>query len=256
MIKKEYRRYIDLVYLLTLKQVTLKYKRTVLGFAWSLMNPMLQAVIYFFAFKVVMRFQIEHYTLFLLSALFPWTWFSTSILMSTNVFVENVSLIRKIRFPRETLVIAVVLAEMMNFFCALPILGALVLLYDVSIGPQWLIGLPLLIVIQFFTVTGISLVLATVNAYFRDMQYIVGVAINMLFWVTPIIYPLESVPEKFAKYFVLNPVAPLMAAWRKLFLESVIDWPSVGMAALVSIVVFLVSFRVFVALNRKIDEVL
>lgn len=103
---REFRRKRDLLWLLTKKEVTLKYKRTFLGILWSLLNPILLALVLFIAFKIFMRIQMENYTFFLLAALFPWNWFSASIIMSTGTLIGNVSLIKKVIFPRHFLIIA------------------------------------------------------------------------------------------------------------------------------------------------------
>src|SRR4030043_1642898 len=102
----EFRRKKDLLWLLTKKEITLKYKRTFLGILWSLLNPILFAIVLFIAFKIFMRIQMENYTFFLLAALFPWNWFSASITMSTGALIGNVNLIKKIRFPRHFLILS------------------------------------------------------------------------------------------------------------------------------------------------------
>src|SRR3990170_8283832 len=121
---REFRRKRDLLWLLTKKEITLKYKRTFLGILWSLFNPILFALVLFIAFKIFMRIQMENYIFFLLAALFPWNWFSASIIMSTGTFIGNVSLIKKVIFPRHFLVIATVLAQLVNLLFAMPIIVA------------------------------------------------------------------------------------------------------------------------------------
>ena len=181
----EFKRKRDLLWLLTKKEITLKYKRTVLGILWSLLNPILLAIVLFIAFKIFMRFQKEHYAFFLLSALFPWNWFSASITISTGTLINNVSLIKKIRFPRHFLVIATILAQLVNLIFALPIIVGFSYFHGKGPGINWLIIVPTLIVVQFIVTTGICLAISMLNAYFRDMEYIIGVAINMLFCGDP-----------------------------------------------------------------------
>ena len=173
-IDREIRRNLDLLWLLTKKEITLKYKRTGLGILWSLVNPLLQALVLVIAFKVFMRVQMENYTFFLLSALFPWNWFSASVIVSTGTLIGNVNLIKKIGFPRHFLVIATILAQLVNFPFALPIPVGVAYLAGKGLGGSWLLGVPLLIVAQFAATTGVCLAIAMVNAYFRDMEYIIG----------------------------------------------------------------------------------
>lgn len=115
-------RKIDLIYLLTHKEFALKYKRTVLGIFWSLLNPILLALVFFIAFKIFMRFKVENYPFFLLSALFPWTWFSSSIIISARSLVDNITLIKKVVFPRHYLVASVILAQLVHLLFSIPVL--------------------------------------------------------------------------------------------------------------------------------------
>lgn len=255
-ISPERQRALDLLWLLTKKEVTLRYKRTALGVLWSLLNPLLLALVLFFAFKVIMRFRVDNYAFFLLSALFAWTWFSASVTISTGVLIGNAALIKKVRFPRHLLVVATALAQLVNFLFAIPIILALAYLQGPGADLIWLLGIPLLIVPQLALTIGAGLALAMVNAYFRDIQYMVGVLITLLFWMTPIIYPADMIPERYRIIFLLNPLASLITAWRELFLSHVIDWGNVGISYLIGLVALGLGALIFRAFGRKLDEVL
>ena len=252
----EFRRRTDLLWLLTKKEVTLKYKRTFLGILWSLLNPILLALVLFIAFKVFMRIKMENYTFFFLSALFPWNWFSASVTMSTGALVWNVNLIKRIRFPRHFLVLSTVLGQFVNFIFALPIVIGFSYYYGGGPGMNWLITIPILIIIQFIATIGICLVISMVNAYFRDMEYIVGVVITLLFWMTPIVYPLKMVPEAYRFYLAINPLTYLITAWRDLFMSNYIDWGSIGISSGSSLIFVLLGIIVFKRLGKRLDEVL
>ncbi len=255
-INREQRRALDLLWLLTKKEVTLKYKRTNLGILWSLLNPMLLALVLVVAFKIFMRFRIENYTFFLLSALFPWNWFVTCVMLSTATLMGNVSLIKRVRFPRQFLVLAAVLSQLTNFLFSLPIIICLAYFYGNGPGISWFLGVPILLAIQFVVITGISMAISMVNAYFRDMEYIIGILVNMLFWLTPILYPLDMVPDAYRIYLTLNPLTSLITAWRQLFMDNIIAWDQIG-ASCVSAVAFLfIGVLVFQKLGRKLDEVI
>ncbi len=252
----EFRRKTDLLWLLTKKEVTLKYKRTFLGILWSLLNPILLAIVLFVAFKVFMKIRMENYTFFFLSALFPWNWFSASVTMSTGTLIGNISLIKRIRFPRYFLVLSTILGQFVNFVFALPILVGLSYFYGGGPGVNWLITFPMLIVIQFIATIGICLVISMVNAYFRDMEYLVGVVISLLFWMTPIVYPLKMVPEAYRFYLAINPLTYLITAWRDLFMSNHIDWVNVGISFVSSLIFVLLGILVFKKLGKRLDEVL
>lgn len=255
-LRHETQRKIDLILLLTKKEFALKYKRTVLGIFWSLLNPILLALVFFVAFKIFMRFQIENYTFFLLSALFPWSWFSSSVIISARSLVDNVTLIKKVIFPRHYLVASVIFAQLVHLLFSIPIL--LVFSYTNGSGPSfsWLLGIPLLILIQLLFIFGVSLVISICNTYFRDIEYLVGVAMNLIFWMTPIIYPMSSIPEKFHSIFLLNPLTSMMSAWRELFLRNQIIWTEIARAFGMSLVILFIGVTVFGKMERRLDEVL
>jgi lipopolysaccharide transport system permease protein len=250
------RQRLDLLKLLVKKEITLRYKRTYLGFLWSLLNPLLTALVFFIAFSVFMRFEIENFALFLLSALFPWTWFSTSVTMSTNTLTGNVSLIKKVIFPKHFLLLATVIAQLVNFVFSLPILIGLAYYYGGTPTLNWLIGIPVLVGVQFIVIYGLSLIVSMANAFFRDLEYIVTVLIGLLFWMTPIVYPLEAVPEEYQVFLVMNPVTYLMQAWRNLFFNNMINWHNISISAATAAVVLLAGLLIFKKLDRKLDEVL
>jgi len=255
-LNKKTRQQLDLLKLLIKKEITLRYKRTYLGFLWSLLNPILTGVVLFIAFSIFMRFEVENFALFVMAALFPWTWFSASVTMSSNVFTGNVSLIKKVIFPKQFLLLATVIAQLVNFMFSLPVLIGLVYLYGSSLTLEWLIGIPILIVIQFAVVYGLVLMISVANAYFRDLEYLVNVLINLLFWMTPIVYPLEAVPESSRMILVLNPVTYLIQAWRDLFFNNTLNWNYISISLVTAVIVLIAGLLVFKKFDKRLDEVL
>jgi lipopolysaccharide transport system permease protein len=203
-----------------------------------------------------MRFDMPNYTFFLLSALFPWAWFSTSVLVSANALIAGAQLIRKVRFPRYVLVVSAVLGHMVNFLLSVPILVVCSLVYGDGPGWIWLLGVPLLGLAQLAVTGGVALTVSALNVHFRDCEYLIGVAINLLFWVTPILYPMERVPERFQGVIAMNPLSGIMEAWRRLFMYNVIDWRQAGPLLAGSVGVFVLGLLLFQWLNRNLDEVL
>ena len=255
-ISRKTRQQLDLLKLLIKKEITLRYKRTYLGFFWSLLNPLLTSLVLFIAFNVFMRFEMENFALFLLAALFPWTWFSTSVTMSTNTLTGNVSLIKKVIFPKHFLLLATITAQLVNFIFSLPVLIGLSYYYGGAPTLNWLIGVPVLIMVQFAVIYGLALFISIVNAFFRDLEYIVTVLMSLLFWMTPIIYPLEAVPEEYRLLLVMNPVTYLMQAWRDLFFNNMLNWHNIAISMITAAVVLLVGLIIFKKLDKKLDEVL
>jgi len=250
------RQQLDLLKLLVKKEITLRYKRTYLGFLWSLLNPLLTSLVLFVAFSVFMRFEVENFILYLLSALFPWTWFSTSVTMSPSILTSNVSLIKKVIFPKHFLVLATIASQLVNFIFSLPVLIVLTYYYGGAPAANWLIGIPLLAVVQFAVIYGISLIISIANAFFRDLEYLVGVLVSLLFWMTPIIYPLEAVPARHQIWLSINPVTYLIQAWRDLLFNNVLNWQNVYISMITAAVVLVIGLWVYNRFEPKLDEVL
>ena len=246
----------DLLWLLTKKETTLQYKRTILGIFWSLLNPLLLALVFYIAFVIILNIQKKDFSLFLLAALFPWTWFSNSVSASTVSLVANKSLIKKFPFPKHFLLTAGVLSQGVHFLFSLPIILFLVYSYGKTAHGIWLLGIPLLLLIQFVMTIGVSLAVSVINVYFMDFQFIVTFLLNLLFWITPIIYQLDTIPESYRFLSLINPLTPLMSSWRELFLSNKIHWNWLVSAFFSSLVVFFAGLIIFRRLNRRLDEVL
>ncbi|OGR55049.1 MAG: hypothetical protein A3I11_08510 [Elusimicrobia bacterium RIFCSPLOWO2_02_FULL_39_32] len=256
-LNRSLQRKFDLLYLLTYKEITLKYKRTVLGIFWSLLNPIFSALVFMVAFKIFMRFKIENYTFFLLSALFPWNWFLSSITISARSLVDNVTLIKKVIFPRQYLIISVILAQLVHLFFSMPILFVFSLYSNHGISfLAWGIGIPLIILIQFVFTFGVSLIISISNTFYRDIEYLIAVLINLAFWMTPITYPMSSIPEKFRSLFLLNPLTSIMSVWRGLLFENKILWDYLFIALGIAIALLTLGTMIFKKMEKRLDEVL
>lgn len=253
---KDFIRKKDLLILLIKKEITLKYKRTSLGIIWSLLNPILMTIVLYIAFKIFLRIKMENYTFFFLSALFPWNWFSASVIISTGVLISNVNLIKKIRFPRHFLVIATIIAQLINLLFSIPILAVLSYYYGEGPSINWVISIPLLILTQFIATTGICLPISIINAYFRDMEYLVGIGITLLFWLTPIIFPLNMVPETYRIFLSLNPLTYLITTWREVLMLNLVDWGKIGFSFGTSVIFLSVGIFIFQRLGKRLDEVI
>jgi lipopolysaccharide transport system permease protein len=225
-----FRRTWELLYLLTARELKLRYQDTVLGFVWSVLKPLLLALVLYFALKQVVRIQVKDYQLVLISALFPWAWFQTSVLLAAPVISHNGNLIKKVHFPRYVLPFAVVTNNMVHFLLALPVITVFVVVSGYRPTAAWLVGIPMLALVELVLLMGIVLLISSLNVYLRDLEHLVEVFLNLLFYVTPIIYPLEKVPDKYQNLLRINPLASLIEAWRELFMYNKVPglealWP-------------------------------
>lgn len=250
------RYFIDLTLVLTQKELKVKYKNSVLGYLWSVAHPLAFAFVFFIAFKVIMRVQMEDYVLFLIAGLFPWQWFSNSVSMSPNIFIGNSSIIKKVNFDRSAAVLAAVLNETIHFAVSIPVIIFFVYYYDKSAHLSWLYGIPLLLAVQLAMTFGMSLAISSINIFFRDLERIAVICVSMLFYFTPVIYSPDMVPERYRALINLNPLAPLMASWRGLFLEGTLDGRLLLVSAAYAAASLFVGFRIYKRLVWKFAEVL
>lgn len=244
----------DLIRVLVLKELKVRYRGTVLGVLWSLANPLAFCLVLYVAFKQVFRIEIEAYPLFLLSALFPWQWFSSSANAAAMLFLYNAPLIKKLQFPRYALCLAVVSSDMVHFLATIPILLFLVWhFYGHWPSSAMLIGFPILLITQAILTFSLVLLVSTVNAVFRDLEQLVRVGLLLLLYVTPILFPIGMVPRNLDWMLVFNPVAPLMIAWRTLVLEGVLS-PYIGLAILYAILLLVLAIPVYRKLGWRLAE--
>ncbi len=228
----------ELLYLLTRRDLKLRYQDTVLGFFWTAAKPLLFGLVVWFALRKVLKVDTEvPYHLFLLSALLPWTLFQTSVMFTTPLFVNNGTLLKKVPFPSYVLPLATIANNMVHFLLSIPVLVVFLLLAGREPGPAWIVGIPLLLGTELALMMGLSLGLSALDVHFRDLEHLVEVLLNLLFYVTPILYPLSEVPKPYGDFLKANPLAPLMEGWRNLMVSNDLPgldlWPSLVTTALV-----------------------
>jgi len=249
--------YLDLVVALTTKEIKARYKRTYLGYVWSLLNPLVYAVTYWIAFKAILNVQIEGYFAFLMAGLFPWQWLSNSLTSAPNAFIANAPLIKKISFPRYLVVASSVATEGVHFLLCLPLLALLAVLSGRgTVSLEWLWGAPLLVLIQGVAIYGFALAVASLNVFFRDLERLLGLAMTVLFYITPVIYEPKMVPPVLQPLIAFNPFTYIIVAWREILLNGTMNWRAVGMAALIALVAAVIGQLVFRRLQWKFAEAL
>ena len=251
-----FRYYYDLTVILVAKEIKLRYKNTFLGFFWSLLNPLILALIFHIAFKRIMRIDIENYTLFLLSGLFPWQWLSTTVSTSPTIFIDNASLLKKVKFPRWILPLSSVGNNLFHFIFTIPVYMAFLLIEGKSPNWLWLPILPLLIIIQFIFISGISFFTASLNVFFRDLLYITHMAMTILFYLTPIIYSEAMIPKDYQLAMYANPISPLIISWRDLLLNNIVRPQYILMSLGYACLIFAIGFALYKRLEWKFAETL
>ncbi len=246
----------DLIVVLTEKDIKGRYKNSWLGYAWSVLNPLAFATVYYFAFGIFMRVQITDYPLFLVAGLFPWQWISHSMSAAPNIFVANATLLKKVRFARHVLVASAVLSDGLHFLMSIPVVLVFLTIYHVPPTWVWLIGVPVLAGIQLVMVYGVSLLVATLNLFLRDLDRLTILFMSFLFFLTPIAYTSAMVPLQYQNYLYLNPFAPLILNWQQLFLTGTLSGRGMLTASLMAVVMAGIGYGTYSKLAPKFAEVI
>jgi lipopolysaccharide transport system permease protein len=237
--------FFDLLRVLVDRDMKLLYKRSALGIAWTLINPLLQLAVFSFVFRTVIPINIPRYSSFAFSGLLIWTWSQTALFQATGLITSNKALIRQPNFPTAILPVVTTMTGLIHFLLALPVL--IIFLAIDGIQPSSvLFVLPLLMVIQFILTVGLAYPLAALNVTFRDTQHTLGVLLQMLFYLTPIFYDLNSVPKEFQPFYQLNPMVPLIEAYRAILLKGTQpDWQVLLIVSLAVAVILPIGLAIF-----------
>ena len=254
------------------KDVGGKYKNSFLGVLWSFVNPLLQIAVYAIIFPLIMRNGQPHYTLFLCSALIPWTFFSTVIIRSSSTMIENgnnpladrhIKAICAIFNVNETwlrtgegeiLPISVVTSKAVNFVISTILIVGFAIFEGVGLS-RFLIFYPIVMLVQYVLLIGISLIVSSITVYVRDMQHIIGVLMQLLFYTTPIVYNPESIPADFSWILRYNPMTYLISAYRSMFyLHQMPNLKPLGILLIIGIIICVIGYAIFSKLQRKFAE--
>lgn len=246
----------DVLIELTKKELKVRYNNNVLGYFWSITNPLMHTIVYWIVFGYIMKSKIDNFPVFLITALFPWQWISNSIGVGPMTFLGNASLIKKVKFPRNLISLVAVTQDLIHFWASIPIIILFLYYYGLGAHWTWLIGIPLLTLIQLTITYSINLFLASVNLFFRDIEKLVQIFMMFLFYFTPIIYDSSSIPEKFQHLIYFHPIAPLMIAWRKLFMTGELLWIDISQSMLSALIIFVISDLVYRKLQWRFAEIL
>jgi lipopolysaccharide transport system permease protein len=262
---KELHKYRQLIMTLVSRELKARYRGTVFGFLWSFLNPLLLMLVYSVVFGIIMparwpQFEGKtvYYSIFLFTGILPWTWFSSSMLESANVLIIYGNLIKKIKFPVESLPIMVVFTNLIHFMLGLPIL---ILFYIVFAKPLtlWILFLPIAIFIQMIFTLGFSFFISALTVHFRDLRDILSNLLTLWFFATPIIYPFDSphiINRGILKWLLwLNPMTHIIEAYQySFFYGSLPHWKKLGVTVFAGILLFYFGYKIFDKLRDTFVE--
>lgn len=251
---KELYSYREMLTNLVKKDLRTRYKGSILGFLWTFVNPLLQLVVYTFVFSTIMRAGIDKYYIYLFVALVPWIFFSSSIVSSSSSIISNKDLIKKIYFPRVIIPMAVVNGCFMNMIFTLVVVFAALIFSGIGIS-KYIILLPFVLFIEYLFTLGLSLIVAGLNVYFRDLQHILGIITMAWMYATPIMYDINMVPESARRFITLNPITPLVVSIRDiLYYQRMPDFSSMSRIFIFSIILIAFGYIIFQKLQKGFVE--
>jgi ABC-2 type transport system permease protein len=246
-------RYRELIWALAMKELKIRYKRSVLGFLWALLNPMLLMLVLTVVFSTIMPMKVPlgHYAIFLLSVLLPWTFFSQTLTYAAESIVGNGDLIKKVKVAKLVFPVAALISNMINLLLSLIPLVLIALVMRHPFTLKWFyLPIPLLSLAVF--TLGVSFFFAAVNVYYRDIAHILQILLQVLFYLTPIIYSLDFFPARYRVFFKLNPLQYFLNGFRlSVYYGLLPTWESIAISFLLAFAAVYAGFALF---RRKQDE--
>lgn len=257
-------RYRELTKNLIIRDLKIRYKNSVLGVLWSLLNPLFMTLVFTIVFTLMLRRGTEDYPVLFMSGYLPWSYLAASVSTSITSIVGNAPLVKKVYFPREVLPLSGVLSNLINFLLSLIVLFILMFAYSVKVTPAILM-LPLIILAQTFFVLGLGFFLATANVFYRDTQHIMQVVMQAWFFLTPIFYPIDTLPQAAnilgltvnIQLWIrrLNPMASLVASYHDVLFYGVpTGWDFFLRTFITCLVILVAGYLVFCRFSRVFGE--
>ena len=257
---KEMYEYREMIFSLVKKDLRGRYKGSVLGFMWTFINPLLQLLVFTLVFSIIMRANYEQYYLFLFVALVPWMFFSSSVTDGAASILKEKDMVKKIYFPREVLPISTVTSAFVNMILTFLVVFAVVIVAGRSINPLALLCLPVVMIVEYILCLGIALIVSSITVYLRDLQYILGIFVMALQYMTPVMYGVDMVERSGAGkwlilIFNLNPMTPIIKIYRQIiYYGEVPELSSLLIAVVVGVVFIVVGEILFKKLQKGFAE--
>jgi ABC-2 type transport system permease protein len=249
----------SILWTLVQRDLRVRYSRSVLGYVWTILDPLLMASVYFvvftFIFKAGGRVADKPYFLYLLSGLLAWQWFTASVNDTTKSLIQESRMVRSTNLPREIWVIRCVVAKGVEYVLSLPVLVGFVIYYLVRgrVDLDWeLIFFPLGMALQFVLLVGLGLLLAPLTVLATDMQRVVRIVLRFMFYLSPVLYGTHAVPGFLRVVLAFNPLNGILSLYRGGLFERPVSWLDVGVSAAMSVALVVIGFWVFARLERSV----
>jgi len=255
---RELRQYRDLFFFLVARDIKVRYKQTVLGGLWAIIQPFFSMVVFTLFFGKLARIPSDGvpYPIFNFTAMVAWTYFAASITGAGNSLVNSSNLISKVYFPRIIIPLSPVLAGLLDFSLAFMVLLLMMLYFHVYPTIMVLL-LPFLVLLMMLTASGVGMLLAALNAKYRDIKYTIGFIVQLWMFISPIVYPASMVPEKYRLIYALNPMTGIIEGFRSALLGTVVfPWTMILISIIVSSILFVSGLMYFRQLERYFADII
>lgn len=250
-------RYRELLWILTERDIKVRYKQTVLGFLWAIIQPLMMMVVFsvFFGRLAGMPSDGLPYPIFVYAGLLPWTFFANATGNASASLVGSAGLVSKVYFPRLVIPLSSAGSALVDFAIAILVLLAMMLWYGVGLSLN-LVAAPLLVAGAILIALGVGIGVSALTVTYRDFRYAVPFMMQLWLFATPVVYPASLVPESWRWLMFLNPMAGIIEGFRSAFLDRPFDWPSIGLSFAVAVVVFAVGIAYFERVERRFADVI
>jgi len=249
--------YWELLAFLVWRDIKIRYRQTLLGGAWALLQPFIAMLIFSFIFNRLAHVQSDGppYKLFAFAGLVPWTFFSAAVTQSSNSLIANHQLVSKVYFPRIFIPLGSVLALLLDLALSLCLFAAMMIYYRWPLTPA-VLWLPVFLLGAILAASGTGLILSALNVSFRDVKYAVPFMVQMGLFVTPVIYPVRYVPAKWQALMGLNPMAGVVIGFRHALLGSAASWQVITVSLSTSVVLFVAGLLIFRRMEAKFADII
>jgi len=248
----------DLVWAWTVRTLRGRYQQSALGWFWAIVQPVASVAIFAVVFTRIVPVDTSGvpYILFSYAAVVPWTLLASSLTDMAMSLVQNMNLVGKIYFPREALPIAALLARLADFGISLILLVVLVIVYGIPVSPLGLLFLPIIFLIQLALMLGLGIGSAALNVFYRDVDPLLRLIIQIWFYASPILYPVSLVPEKWQWLYFLNPMAGIIAAYRDVLIYNTLPGDYLLPAALISFGILALGYWFFKRVEFQFADII
>lgn len=250
--------YRELLFNWALRQIKVRYKQSLLGVAWAILQPLSLTIIFSVVFTLFARVPTEGipYPIFSYCALLPWTFLANALSFAVPSVVSNMDLVTKIYFPREIFPLASILASFFDFLVASVIFVGMIIYYGVSPGPLFIL-VPLVLIVQVALTVGIGLFASAFNVFYRDVGFMIPLAMQLWMYASPVIYPIGAVPEQLRPFYMLNPMAAIIDSYRRIILQNQMpDWNYLGLATMISVLLMVAGYAYFKRVEMQFADII